>query len=104
MDENRLAERFKALGDPTRLKIIGCLGCCDLEIDDGTSVTDICCFLYGTEQIPSKISFHLKELKNAGLVAVRKEGRRSIYCLNRDAIAELSAALKLVECNEGECK
>jgi ArsR family transcriptional regulator, arsenate/arsenite/antimonite-responsive transcriptional repressor len=37
----------------------------------------------------SRLSFHLKVLKDAGLVTDRREGRWMYYMLNPDALAEL---------------
>jgi len=37
---------------------------------------------------PNAVSFHLKELRNAGLVSRRREGRHLRYYANRDALAE----------------
>jgi ArsR family transcriptional regulator len=40
----------------------------------------------------SRLSFHLKVLKDAGLVLDRKEGRWVHYSLNRDAFVEIHEA------------
>jgi len=65
---------FKALGEPTRLKIIKLL-----------AVRELCvCDLEEIMQISQpRISQHLKILKYAGLVNERKEGQRNICSLNR---------------------
>lgn len=40
--------------------------------------------------IPSAtLSFHLKELRNAGVVSCRREGRSKIYAPDFDAVGEL---------------
>jgi ArsR family transcriptional regulator len=41
----------------------------------------------------SRLSYHLKVLKDAGLVTDRREGRWSYYTLQRDAIVECEALL-----------
>jgi ArsR family transcriptional regulator len=66
---------FKALGEPTRLKIVKLL-----------AVRDLCvCDLEEVMQISQpRISQHLKVLKYAGLVNERKEGQRSICSLNKE--------------------
>lgn len=93
--ESELAAIFKALGDPTRLRIFEFLRCCnrELEIDEAgqcrpsgaLSVGEVCCRL---DQPMSTVSFHLKELRLAGLIRTEKRGR-SIYCSIRPASLEL---------------
>src|SRR5437588_6849893 len=84
--EEMLAGIFKALGDPTRLRIFDFLRCCDreVEIDEAgrcrpagsLSVGEVCCRL---DQSMSTVSHHLKELRLAGLIRTEKRGRW-IYC------------------------
>jgi DNA-binding transcriptional ArsR family regulator len=81
-----LAAMFKALGDPTRLRIFECLRCCsqEVEIDEAgqcrpsrsLSVGEVCCRF---DQSLSTISQHLKELRVAGLIRTEKRGRW-VYC------------------------
>ncbi len=65
---------FKALGEPTRLKIIKLLAERELCVCDLEEVMQIS---------QPRISQHLKVLKHAGLVNERKEGQRTICSLNR---------------------
>lgn len=65
---------FKALGEPTRLKIIKLLADRELCVCDLEEIMQIS---------QPRISQHLKVLKHAGLVNERKEGQRSICSLNR---------------------
>ena len=84
--EKDLVAIFKALGDPTRLRIFATLRCCDreVEIDEvgqcrpagSLSVGEVCCRL---DQSMSTVSHHLKELRIAGLIRTEKRGRW-IYC------------------------
>jgi len=69
---------FKALGEPTRLKIIKLLAARDLCVCDLEEVMQIS---------QPRISQHLKVLKHAGLVNERKEGQRSICSLNRTLLS-----------------
>ena len=76
----RAATLFHALSDETRLEIMeklrGGERCvCDL-VDD-------------LEAAQSRLSFHLRVLKEAGLVTDRKDGRWSYYTIVPEALAEL---------------
>lgn len=74
-----MAEVFRALSDPVRLTIFQWLRCCDatLDLDTGEcSVGAVCCQV---RVAPSTVSHHLKELRRAGLVRTRKEGR-TVFC------------------------
>jgi ArsR family transcriptional regulator len=68
---------FKALGEPTRLKIIKLLAARELCVCDLEEIMQIS---------QPRISQHLKILKYAGLVKERKEGQRSICILNRELL------------------
>lgn len=68
---------FKALGEPTRLKIIKLLAERELCVCDLEEVMQIS---------QPRISQHLKVLKHAGLVNERKEGQRNICCVNRELL------------------
>jgi ArsR family transcriptional regulator len=79
-DLSQLTRRFRALSDETRLRII------DLLRGEERCVCELTDTL-GLGQ--SLLSFHLKALKDAGLVTDRREGRWSYYALNPDAFAQL---------------
>jgi ArsR family transcriptional regulator len=64
---------FHALSDPLRLRII------DLLKSQELCVCDLCATL---EVSQSKLSFHLKTLKEAQLIQARQEGRWIYYRLN----------------------
>src|SRR5688572_30142675 len=106
--EEQLAAIFKALGDPTRLSILQLLRCCDqgVEIDEGgqvrperaLSVGEVCCEL---NQAMSTVSFHLKELRLAGLIRTEKRGR-SIYCsVNPAGLERIQQFLDVASCPTG---
>ncbi len=76
----RTARWFHALADETRLQIVDCLS------DGEQCVCDLTGML-GTAQ--SLLSFHLKTLKEAGILRDRREGRWVYYSLNPEAINEL---------------
>jgi ArsR family transcriptional regulator, arsenate/arsenite/antimonite-responsive transcriptional repressor len=80
----RHAALFHALSDPRRLRILDLLRggeqcVCDLQadLDCGQSL----------------LSFHLKTLREAGLVATRREGRWAFYRLAADAIEHAEQAV-----------
>jgi ArsR family transcriptional regulator len=71
---------FHALSDPTRLELLERLKTGEQCVCD---LTD----LMHTGQ--SRLSFHLKVLKEAGLIDDRREGRWMYYSLNPGVIEEL---------------
>jgi len=76
----RAAQLFHALSDETRLEIMEMLRGgerCVCELTDEL------------EAAQSRLSFHLRVLKNAGLVTDRKEGRWSYYAIVPEALAVL---------------
>ncbi|MGA7932867.1 MAG: metalloregulator ArsR/SmtB family transcription factor [Kovacikia sp.] len=64
---------FHALSDPLRVQVL------DLLREKELCVCDLCDALGVTQ---SKLSFHLKALKQARLVQARQEGRWIYYSLN----------------------
>jgi ArsR family transcriptional regulator len=103
------AERFKALGDPTRLAVIGFLlaweatpKIADETTLDGATVSEISCALTGKSgKEPSTLSHHLKELRHAGLVAMTRYGKNLCYRVDKSAISTLCERLDCVR-NDGE--
>jgi ArsR family transcriptional regulator len=83
----RAARRFHALSDPTRLQIVQMLS---------HGERCVCELTKGLDAAQSRLSFHLRTLKDAGLVTDRRDGRWVYYALSRDALAELGAYLRLV--------
>ncbi len=98
-----LAGTFKALGDPTRLRIFDflCRQCCPVAVEEngdvrpvlGPTVGQVCCHVTGADRINSTISHHLKELRLAGLITVVRHGKNMICGVNRDAVAALASYL-----------
>lgn len=85
-DLARSARIFHALADPIRLKIVGLLGEGERCVCDLTEALD-------TAQ--SLLSFHLKTLKDAGVVTDRREGRWNYYSLNGGIAQEVEEVLEL---------
>jgi len=83
-DLSRAVDLFHALSDETRLAIVRRLRGGERCVCDLTDLLDAA---------QSRLSFHLKVLKDAGLVSDRREGRWVHYSLNRDAFSELDGLL-----------
>ncbi len=79
LDLTRSARLFHALSDETRLSIIECLR---------GSERCVCELTDDLDAAQARLSFHLRVLKDAGLVNDRREGRWMYYTLNPDALAE----------------
>ncbi|MEM9542841.1 MAG: metalloregulator ArsR/SmtB family transcription factor [Cyanobacteria bacterium P01_E01_bin.42] len=75
---------FRALADPIRVRVLETLG--DREL----CVCDLCEELQINQ---SKLSFHLKTLKQAHLIQSRQEGRWVYYRLNLPQFALLESYL-----------
>lgn len=91
--KERAAQLFHALSDETRLRILERLQGgeqCVCELTDA----------FKTGQ--SRLSFHLRVLKDTGLVIDRREGRWMYYSLNHDALAELNDVVSRVLDGRGE--
>lgn len=101
MTHEQRAVLFKALGDPTRLRIFEALRacCCPVAVEEtgevrpacGPTVGEVCCQVTGAERITSTVSHHLKELRQAGLITMERRGKNIICGINRDAIAAFAA-------------
>jgi ArsR family transcriptional regulator len=79
VDLDTLADTFKALSDPSRLRILILL-----ERRD-RSVTEIVDFFSLTQPT---ISRHLQVLKDAELVKVTRDGQKMIYSLDRSVLKQ----------------
>jgi ArsR family transcriptional regulator, arsenate/arsenite/antimonite-responsive transcriptional repressor len=86
----KTAELCHALADETRLDILD-------RLKEGERC--VCELTDALQTGQSRLSFHLKVLKDAGLIHDRPEGRWIYYAINADAVAELGdlvASLKTV--------
>ena len=80
IDPARAAQLFHALSDETRLGILEMLRggercVCDLQAE--------------LDAAQSRLSFHLRVLKEAGMVTDRREGRWSYYSIAAESLAEV---------------
>ncbi len=91
---DRFAMLFKALADPARLRILGCLAerpYAGHELAAQLSLT------------PPTISHHMRKLTDAGLVTATSEAQSRIYTLRTDELRELaSTAGPAHETEDGE--
>ena len=76
----RLAETFKALSDPSRVRMVSLLA------DDALCVCDLAAAL-GMSQ--SAVSHQLRTLRDLRLVRWRREGRQIFYTLDDEHVADL---------------
>jgi len=78
LDERKYSKYFKAFGDPTRLRILAFLSGGESTVGD--IVREV-----GLTQ--PTISRHLAILRDAGIVADRRQGQQVYYSLNKTAVA-----------------
>ena len=83
-DTDRAARLFHALSDETRLSILQRLRFGERCVCEMTDALDAA---------QSRLSFHLKVLKEAGLVTDRREGRWVYYVLNSETLSEVAATI-----------
>jgi ArsR family transcriptional regulator, arsenate/arsenite/antimonite-responsive transcriptional repressor len=88
----------RALSDPIRMRMLFMMaegrGCCDFSnsgvpFEEGEEGICICEFEEAFSMGQSKVSYHMKKLKDAGLVHEEKRGKWSFYSLDRQAAGEL---------------
>jgi ArsR family transcriptional regulator, arsenate/arsenite/antimonite-responsive transcriptional repressor len=103
MNEERVAFLValgRALSDPIRVRMLGMMAggrsCCGLPdlgapADEGEENLGICVCefedYFGMGQ--SKVSYHVRKLKEAGLVREEKRGKWSFYSLDQETVREL---------------
>ena len=90
-----------ALSDPIRLRVLDLLsaehdqsGRCsptNPELPGATCACDLRPALPG--MTPSKLAYHLRLLREVGLLKETRRGKWVYYTLNREALAEFTAAL-----------
>lgn len=89
----------KALSDPLRFQILKKIAHNSRESSFNSKDADCCagmcvCHLVeGMGLLQSKISYHIKELKEAGLITEETRGRWNYYSLNAGTLEKFFAAL-----------
>jgi DNA-binding transcriptional ArsR family regulator len=81
---DQVARWFHALSDETRVRIVDLLA---------TGEKCVCELQTALGAAQSRLSFHLKVLKDAGLVADTQAGTRRIYHVQPDGLSALRAEL-----------
>ena len=116
-------EQLVALGrapsDPIRVRMLSMMAdgrsCCDFSdsgvpVEEGEEGICVCEFEEHFGMGQSKVSYHMKKLKDAGLVREERRGKWAFYSLDREVAGELlgEAAARLLSAAEkrsvvGEC-
>ena len=108
---DRLVALGRALSDPIRVRMLTMMAdgrsCCDFS-DSGVPATEgeegicVCEFEDQFSMGQSKVSYHMRKLKDAGLVREERRGKWSFYSIDREAAAELlgEAAERLISSPE----
>jgi ArsR family transcriptional regulator, arsenate/arsenite/antimonite-responsive transcriptional repressor len=87
-DYGRAAQLFHALSDEIRLEVIDLLRNGERCVCELTESLDIA---------QPRLSWHLKALKDAGILTDRKEGRWVYYALARDTFEEAESVLSVLK-------
>lgn len=77
---NELGQLFKLLSEPNRIRILGSMG---LEC------TPVSAIIADTGLSQTNVSFHLRALREAGLVKAERRGGFVFYCLYDTALLDL---------------
>ena len=94
----RLVALGRALSDPIRVRMLSMMadgrGCCDFSasgvpVAEGDEGICVCEFEEHFGMGQSKVSYHVRKLKDAGLVREERRGKWSFYSLDREAAGEL---------------
>ena len=97
---DRLVALGRALSDPIRVRMLIMMadgrGCCDFSgsgvpADEGEEGICVCEFEEAFSMGQSKVSYHVKKLRDAGLILEERRGKWSFYSLDREAVRDLLA-------------
>lgn len=88
-----------SLSDPIRLQILDLLAagrdhsCCSPANPDAPTALCSCDLLHLLDLAPSKLSYHLKELRESGLITEQRRGRWIYFSLNRATVVDFATAM-----------
>jgi ArsR family transcriptional regulator len=85
---DELAALFKAVADPMRLRLLSLIAC----HDGGESC--VCDLLDAFDVTAPSISYHLKILREAGLISSERRGTWVYYRVKPEVMARMSAVLR----------
>jgi len=97
MEEHAVVKSLAALAQPVRLRIFRCL------VVGGRSGLTPGALADELQVAPTSLSFHLKELMNAGLVSQQRDGRYLIYRAEFGHMTELLTYLTAHCCQGDAC-
>ena len=83
---SRILKCLKAISDPTRLRLMALLHREELSVNELQQIMELS---------QSRISTHLGQLQETGFLVSRKDGKRSIYQINRSASTEVKDCIKI---------
>ena len=95
---DRLVALGRALSDPIRVRMLSMMAdgrsCCDFSDSsvpavEGEEGICVCEFEDQFSMGQSKVSYHMKKLKDAGLVREERRGKWTFYSLDREAASGL---------------
>lgn len=87
-DKRAVSRVFHALSDETRLEIVAML-------TGGERC--VCDLMSALDAAQSRLSFHLKVLKDAGIVLDRRDGRWVYYTLDKSSLDEAMGFIKAMK-------
>ena len=89
----KLAKVFKALSDPKRVKIIDLLSCGEMCG---------CVLLKCFEITQPTLAHDMKVLTEAGIVSSRRNGKKTLYALNREVLNRIKKQMdEILKDNSG---
>ena len=91
LDSDAIARRFFALSDPIRLAIVALVAGGERCVCELTAALDVA---------QSRLSFHLKTLRDAGVLRDERRGRWIYYSLEPGVLGDLTGSLEQIENGE----